>query len=70
MPEDRQPARAHACLSCGGRFTNASPPPNTCHGGGSCPFDEPDMWESYEPDPVADWGPFAPDVVAAGGDRS
>ncbi|GGR16356.1 hypothetical protein [Deinococcus ruber] len=40
----------HTCVSCGGRFTSASPAPNACHGSSSCPFDEPDNWETYESD--------------------
>lgn len=46
----------HVCVSCGGSFTPASPEPVLCHGGSSCPFDEPDNWKTYEPDPREDWG--------------
>ena len=52
---DPPPERRHTCRSCWGSFTTTSPSPNACHGGSSCPFDEPDNWETYEPDPVAEW---------------
>ncbi|AWN22187.1 hypothetical protein DKM44_02180 [Deinococcus irradiatisoli] len=46
----QQPAeRTHICMSCYGTFT-VSRAAHACHGGSACPFDEPDNWESYEPD--------------------
>ena len=49
------PERRHTCVSCGGGFTTNSPSPHACHGGSSCPFDEPDNWETYEPDVSTAW---------------
>ncbi|GAA3995368.1 hypothetical protein GCM10022631_01990 [Deinococcus rubellus] len=60
MADPLQAERTHTCMSCFGTFTS-SRPAYACHGGSACPFDEPDNWESYEPDPVADWGPYGAD---------
>jgi hypothetical protein len=46
----QRPPRRHCCRSCGGFFDIDSDAPRDCHGGSSCPFDEPDNWETYEPD--------------------
>lgn len=51
--------RTHTCMSCFGTFTS-SRAAHACHGGSACPLGEPDMWESYEPDPVADWEEWRP----------
>lgn len=51
--EPPQPRR-HTCVSCGGSFT-LDRAPSACHGGSSCPFDEPDNWETYEPATLEDW---------------
>ena len=48
--------RRHSCVSCGGSFTSTSDAPRSCHGGSSCPLDEPDNWETYEPDPSSSYG--------------
>lgn len=52
--DNRPDVRTHTCISCFGTFTSARAA-HACHGGSACPFDEPDMWEHYEPDPVATW---------------
>jgi hypothetical protein len=53
---EKQEPRRHSCVSCGGSFTSTSDAPSACHGGSSCPFDEPDNWETYEPDVSTAWG--------------
>ena len=52
---EKQEPRRHSCNSCGGSFTSTSDAARDCHGGSSCPFDEPDNWETYEQDSAAEW---------------
>ncbi|GGR00117.1 hypothetical protein [Deinococcus ruber] len=54
MSESEAPR--HTCRSCWGTFTRDDRDgPRECHGGSSCPFDEPDNWETYEPDVSTAW---------------
>jgi len=42
------PVVTHTSTFCVGTVT-PSRPAYACHGGSTCPFDEPDNWESHEP---------------------